>query len=472
MGFLKNFSSGGLGPGLGSLASSRTAQSPGLGGELQAFGQGSLQLVTPEQLELFRLRYPMDEKAFDYLKISCPEVQERVVNTFRPPDNAQHQTDFSRIVTSHIKFCTRAHQDDSRHHHRQDAANMVSVEEACNVLMGRTPDGAGKNSVPEENLEMFRSNYPMDDRAFDYLKGSPADVQERVITTFRVDTAQPDYSRAVTAHVRFCLKRHRESASAFVPLPSGTDATAAMAMLADFKAQYPMDERALNYIMTSSVEVKSRVLSEFRPPPSVDGDFSKAITAFVRRCRDEEFKTWGGGGSYGGGDGYDSSGGHGLGGGGPRRGGIGYSGGGGGGAAPAARGGSSSSAAALLGAMGLSAEQQAQAEALLRNALAGGSTSGGGGGCSTGGGGLGGGGCGRLSGGGGGGGGGGRNSSLEGFGGSFGGGEPKRFRAAAPSPASSGRGGVQSVFGTASTPAAGQSGGQPIRLRPHGLPLA
>merc|ERR1712110_1131497 len=121
--------------------------------------------------------------------------------------------------------------------------------------------------------------YPMDQRAFDYLNTAPPEVQERVIGTFKVPGVQADYSRAITAHVRFCLKQHREQANAPVALPTGADAEQAMIMFAEFRQKFPMDDRAFTYLLQSTAEVKQRVLSEFRPAQSVD--YSKAVTAFI-----------------------------------------------------------------------------------------------------------------------------------------------------------------------------------------------
>ena len=50
----------------------------------------------------------------------------------------------------------------------------------------------------------------MDERAFGCLKVAPPEVQERVFDTFIASGVLSDYSRAVTAHVQFCLKEHRE----------------------------------------------------------------------------------------------------------------------------------------------------------------------------------------------------------------------------------------------------------------------
>jgi len=153
------------------------------------------------------------------------------------------------------------------------------------LVIGMVP---ARNHVSLEELELFRSMYPMDERAFDYLKIAPPEVQERVIATFNVSEVQSDYSRAITAHVNFCLKQHREQVPDLIALPTGATEEQAVQMLIDFRQRYPTDERAWNYLLQSSGEVKHRVLTEFCPPQGVDGDYSKAVTSYIRRCRDDE----------------------------------------------------------------------------------------------------------------------------------------------------------------------------------------
>merc|ERR1719291_946715 len=136
----------------------------------------------------------------------------------------------------------------------------VSVEAAFQAITGTIPLGAAATGadLPQEALDQFRQQYPMDDRAYDYLRAAPAEVQHRVITTFTVrgGEGQADYSRAVTGHVRFCLNRHREQSSAPMEVPAGTTAEQTLQMIADFQAKYPMDERALQYLLNTSAEVK------------------------------------------------------------------------------------------------------------------------------------------------------------------------------------------------------------------------
>jgi len=246
----------------------------------------------------------MDERAFDYLKMAPAEVQQRVMSTFNPP---AVQSDYSKLVTAHVKFCLMQQRE-----HRSTAQTIApqstpQVASSALVPAGATAGALGlaqlaaatqgmvstRNSVSTEELELFRRMYPMDDRAYDYLGGAPPEVQERVIDTFNVSEVQADYSRAITAHVKFCLKQHKEQTPSLIALPTGTDAaqaaaSSAVTMLAEFRHKFPTDDRAWNYLLQSSAEVKQRVLTEFCPPTGVEGDFSKAVTAYIRRCRDDE----------------------------------------------------------------------------------------------------------------------------------------------------------------------------------------
>jgi len=258
-----------------------------------------------DQLTVFRSTYPMDERAFDYLKMAPAEVQKRVISTFNPP---AVQADYSKLVTAHVKFCLMQQREHTPPAAAQTAPQQATPQVTSTALVpaggvaAGTTVGVGlaqlaaatqgmvstRSSVSNEELEIFRSMYPMDDRAYDYLAGAPPEVQERVIDTFNVSEVQADYSRAVTAHVKFCLKQHKEQVPALIALPAGTDAAQAVTMLAEFRQKFPTDDRAWNYLLQSSAEVKQRVLTEFCPPAGVEGDYSKAVTAYIRRCRDDE----------------------------------------------------------------------------------------------------------------------------------------------------------------------------------------
>merc|ERR1712014_269703 len=57
-----------------------------------------------------------------------------------------------------------------------------------------------------------------------------------------------------------------------------------------FREKYSTDDRAWQYLLQSSAEVQARVLEEFTPPGgnAPGTDHSKALTFFIRRCRDDE----------------------------------------------------------------------------------------------------------------------------------------------------------------------------------------
>merc|ERR1719343_705280 len=188
----------------------------------------------------------------------------------------------------------------------------VSVEAAYQAITGPVPLGAAATGaeLPQEALDQFRQQYPMDERAYDYLRTSPPEVQHRVVTTFKCDTpGQADFSRAVTGHVRYCLTQQRKSSSDQMELPVGMTVEQLLQAIADFQARYPVDERALQYLLQASGEAKRRVLTEFRSSGTVDGDYSKTVTAFVRRCLDEEKASGGRFGGPMGGGGFGSMGG-------------------------------------------------------------------------------------------------------------------------------------------------------------------
>lgn len=228
--------------------------------------------VSHDTLELFRERFPMDSRAFDYLKVSPPEIQARVIDGFRPQAN---ETDYSKMVTAHINYCMKQLRDTGR------------------VSLGQPQTGADFGGfVTAEDLEQFRATYPMDWRAYDYLMVAPPEVQARVVSTFRPQNEEQDYSRMVTAHIKYCLKQFREAggtstvpgeAAPAVPVDLGFSTEALNEQLEAFLIRYPMDSRAFDYLKVAPPEIQVRVLHTFNPMV-VEEDYSRMVTAHIRFC--------------------------------------------------------------------------------------------------------------------------------------------------------------------------------------------
>lgn len=56
-------------------------------------------------LEGFRRRYPMDDRAFEYLCQQREDVRRKAVETFRP--KFEGEADYSSLVTSFVKSCRK-----------------------------------------------------------------------------------------------------------------------------------------------------------------------------------------------------------------------------------------------------------------------------------------------------------------------------------------------------------------------------
>lgn len=237
--------------------------------------------VSQEALEEFAARFPMDSRALDYLKVSPPEVQARVVGTFRPQ---AEETDYSRMVTAHIKYCMRLFREAGGDAGARADAGSAGVEQSV------TAAGWSDGAVQDDTAEHFLERFPMDERAFEYLKMAPPEVQARVISTFRPRNEELDYSRMVTAHVKYCLKQHRDGAGgswshADTGPAAGDTGSSSVSnkQLDHFRATYPMDDRAFDYLKVSPVEVQARVVRTFSPMRQ-ESDYSRMVTAHIRFC--------------------------------------------------------------------------------------------------------------------------------------------------------------------------------------------
>mmetsp|Transcript_81793 Transcript_81793/g.226604 ORF Transcript_81793/g.226604 Transcript_81793/m.226604 type:complete len:598 (-) Transcript_81793:243-2036(-) len=134
-------------------------------------------------LEEFRLRFPMDDRAFEFLATAPREVQERVLETFVP--QRLDDTDFSAPVTAYVRS-----------------------------LRNQLADANVSAGVTEEAVSRFFERYPCDARAADYFQTCTPEVQVQVLRDFRPRSeGDSDYSAAVTAYIKRCKLQSREAAN-------------------------------------------------------------------------------------------------------------------------------------------------------------------------------------------------------------------------------------------------------------------
>lgn len=198
---------------------------------------------TEAEIAKFCTRYPIDDRAVDYLLSSDAAVQQKVLSEFRP--KVENEPDYSSLVTSLVKKM-RA---------------VVSTHSA------HTPGSPGPTL---ERLKEFKDRFPMDERAWDFLLLASGHVQEIVVNEFqprRPDDAE--FSAAVTAFVRSMSKPHMDSNCI------------SRAKLDGFRERYPMDDRAFEYLCTAGTDLQSEVLRNFAPKNENETDYSRQITAFL-----------------------------------------------------------------------------------------------------------------------------------------------------------------------------------------------
>mmetsp|Transcript_43377 Transcript_43377/g.80772 ORF Transcript_43377/g.80772 Transcript_43377/m.80772 type:complete len:724 (-) Transcript_43377:54-2225(-) len=227
--------------------------------------------INRSRLEFFRQEFPMDDRAFEFLVTSSPEIQLEAMKNFNPP--GVRDSDYSRPLTSYLRKL------------RDTLPAMFSPRTFANDY------GSNKAS-----LEEFRRKYQMDDRAFEYLQQAPAQVQEKVIAKFRPPSrsrSDSDFSAAITTFVRLNLQEwsdstgaghaSHESSAGFRPMAEKHG----VALPSEFLDRYPMDDRALQLLNQAPAAVQEAVVAKFRPRSEGDLDYSGAITSFVRRMTDE-----------------------------------------------------------------------------------------------------------------------------------------------------------------------------------------
>lgn len=149
------------------------------------------------QLDAFRQRYPMDDRAFSYLMESPREAQQAVLDSFQPRNPSD--VDYSAPVVAYAKRC------------------RARAEE--NHVGGGGYGGcpAAPMPPPADPVHDFCRQYPVDARAQEYLRASGPEVVNRVLQEFRPKReGESDYSGAVVAFVGRCRKGAPPYQPAFV----------------------------------------------------------------------------------------------------------------------------------------------------------------------------------------------------------------------------------------------------------------
>lgn len=155
------------------------------------------------ELQDFRRRFPMDERAYGYLAESSPAVRRQVFDTFAP--KRLDDTDFSAPVVAYAKLC-RARVFESAAHGSHFMA--VAPPRFPAPMQARMPVfRPAVQPVTDAQIGEFCRRYPMDGRALELMLASPPAVVARVLREFRPKReGEADYSAAVVAFVGVCKR--------------------------------------------------------------------------------------------------------------------------------------------------------------------------------------------------------------------------------------------------------------------------
>eukprot|EP00929_Paragymnodinium_shiwhaense_P011589 TRINITY_DN11752_c0_g1_i1.p1 TRINITY_DN11752_c0_g1~~TRINITY_DN11752_c0_g1_i1.p1 ORF type:complete len:509 (+),score=97.47 TRINITY_DN11752_c0_g1_i1:107-1633(+) len=235
------------------------------------------------EIEALRQQYPFDEDAYNYLKNSASDVQAIVCQSFKPP--REGEADYSALL---IKF-TKKHRTNATAWGSAGAAGRYQEPIHSARGSGTVPTQAEEDAMAAE-LDNFKVQYPMDERAYLYLKNCPFDVLAEVLRDFKPPKeGEADYSALLISFA----KRRRTSAA--TPQQYGGYRNM-QAELEAFRQRYPLDEDSTNYLYRSGEEVQWAVINEFRPTREGQSDYSALVIAFTKRMKSKLYGDFAGGG--------------------------------------------------------------------------------------------------------------------------------------------------------------------------------
>jgi len=270
-------------------------------------------------LESFALRYPIDDRARDYFSTAPVEVQERVLREFRP--QREGEADYSMLFMAFVKRCRQFQRQDSWNAQPQPRHALQGGGAPITGELGQPAANVEVLGPGVEGLEAFSRRFPIDDRCFNFLAESSAEVRERVVNTFVPPRPNDtDFSGPVTAYIRECRRVLPPGPGLSLPSAAPTYApqghassngggqgggqgaenlpnVAAAAGLSSeelnlFLQRFPIDARAVDYLGSSTPVVVGRVIREFAPRQEGETDYSALVMAYIKRCRGDERSGW------------------------------------------------------------------------------------------------------------------------------------------------------------------------------------
>lgn len=171
-----------------------------------------------------------------------------------------------------------------RDRHRGESCSEDSRREAYRRSRSPPRERGGRSDGGhlQEDLQDFRDRYPVDDRAFGVLLSATSDVQQAVLEQFRPKReGESDYSALVASFVR---KVEKTQASGAAPRRFGEERgeRGGTSSLDDFRARYPMDDRAFGVLERAAPAVQATILADFRPRREGEDDYSALVMGFLR----------------------------------------------------------------------------------------------------------------------------------------------------------------------------------------------
>lgn len=234
------------------------------------------------ELESFRLQYPFDDAAYNYIVNSSLEVQKEVLHDFRPKNEGEQ--DYSALIISFTK--KRRQFALERRHRFVPRADVVVPQLHPHVDI----------PVSREELEAFRVRYPCDEDAFRYVASSPPEVQRQIIQTFKPPReGEEDYSALVITFAKRCrnssqthIQTHIQTQAVPFRGPRAPPAGSGGGVnYEEFRARYPFDDATHYYLQRASAEVRIQVLRSFKPPREGEPDYSALLISFAKKVKDQ-----------------------------------------------------------------------------------------------------------------------------------------------------------------------------------------
>eukprot|EP00747_Dinoflagellata_sp_TGD_P077445 gnl/TRDRNA2_/TRDRNA2_159594_c0_seq1.p1 gnl/TRDRNA2_/TRDRNA2_159594_c0~~gnl/TRDRNA2_/TRDRNA2_159594_c0_seq1.p1 ORF type:complete len:517 (+),score=94.36 gnl/TRDRNA2_/TRDRNA2_159594_c0_seq1:57-1607(+) len=264
---------------------------------------GSFSGGAPSQYQLDQLlqRYPMDERAYNYLLESAPAVQQQVLREFKPP--REGESDYSAIFISFVKRCRGPGGLSAQQLHHQQQAQQHRAPNIYERAMQHAYEVEAQQRAPSIYERAMQHAYEVEagyghqaSRSNPVSGGlhGPGGSFQGGGGGLMAGRGSGGGGGGYGGQRFGGGSGYGGNAAAFHGGGGGVQAVMpSMDEIEHFREKYPMDDNAFRYLTNSPADVIDCVLKTYQAPVNENTDHSAPVTAYAKKLRAASSENYG-----------------------------------------------------------------------------------------------------------------------------------------------------------------------------------